>query len=238
MRECENLWLIPARGGSKGIPGKNIKNFCGVPLVAYSVQQAMDCSSPDDVVFVSTDSNEISNVVTALGVDVPFLRPAELASDTAGTYEVIMHSLEEFEKRGLTFRKVVLLQPTSPLRTDPDIRNALSLWSPEIDMVVSVCPAKANPYFNAFEADDEGFLHISKGDGSVKRRQDAPEVWEYNGAVYVITTASLKKGPISSFKRIVPSPMPAERSVDLDTPVDWIIAEILYNNEIRPKPAN
>lgn len=228
QNECKTLWLIPARGGSKGIPGKNIKPFCGEPLVCRAARQAMECATEGDVVFVSTDSHEIREAVEACGVGVPFMRPEELASDTAGTYAVILHVLEEFGKRGVTFGRVVLLQPTSPLRRVADIRTALKLWSPEVDMVVSVCEAKANPYFNAFETGSDGFLHHSKGDGSFLRRQDAPKVWEYNGAVYVMTVASLMKCAMSQFPRIIPSPMSESHSVDLDTPADWFIAETLF----------
>lgn len=124
---------------------------------------------------------------------------------------------------------MVLLQPTSPLRTPEDIRKAVSLWNPSVDMVVSVCEARTNPYYNAFEADTDGLLHISKGDGHYTRRQDAPEVWEYNGAVYVMTTASLLRGSMSSFSRVLPSPMPSRRSADLDSPEDWIIAETIFD---------
>ena len=100
-------------------------------------------------------------------------------------------------------------------------------------MVVSVCPAKTNPYYGAFETDAKGLLHISKGDGRYTRRQDAPEVWEYNGAVYVMTVASLLRGPMSDFRRIVPSVMPSERSVDLDTPLDWEIAEHIAKHRLQ-----
>ncbi len=231
MNRNDTLWLIPARGGSKGIPDKNIKPFCGRPLVCRAVEQALECASADDYVFVSTDSTEIKNSAESCGIEVPFLRPAHLATDTASSYDVIIHVLNEMEKRNRFFNKVVLLQPTSPLRTTNDIKNALDLWTPSIDMVVTVCEAKTNPYYNGFETDPEGMLHISKGDGHYTRRQDAPKVWEYNGAVYVMTAEALKKGPMSSFKRIIPSVMPTERSVDLDTPTDWIIAETLYSRQ-------
>lgn len=224
------LWLIPARGGSKGIPRKNVKPFCGRPLVCRAVDQALECAGDDDFILVSTDSQEIKEAAESCGITVPFLRPALLATDTASSYDVIIHALDELDKQGKKFDKVVLLQPTSPLRTVDDIHNALALWSPEVDMVVSVCEAKTNPYYNGFETNSDGMLHISKGKGNFTRRQDAPKVWEYNGAVYVMTVDSLRKGPMASFKKIVPSVMSADRSVDLDTPTDWIIAETLYHN--------
>ena len=231
MSSNDTLWLIPARGGSKGIPRKNVKPFCGRPLVCRAVDQALHCAAPDDTVFVSTDSEEIKKAAESCGIPVPFLRPDALASDTASSYDVIMHVLDELGRQGKRFAKVVLLQPTSPLRTEGDIRKAIALWSPGIDMVVSVCEAKTNPYYNGFETDADGLLHISKGDGRYTRRQDAPKVWEYNGAVYVMTVKSLLNGQMSSFKKIVPSVMPASRSVDLDTPTDWFIAETLFRQQ-------
>lgn len=222
------LWLIPARGGSKGIPDKNLKPFCGKSLVSRAVDQAKACADKDDVIFVSTDSKAIKSEAERTGIDVPFMRPEHLASDTASTYSVIRHTLEEFKSRGYEFEKVVLLQPTSPFRRAEDIEKSISLWHPNIDMVVSVAEAKSNPYFTLFEVDNRGYLKISKGDGKYARRQDAPKVWEYNGAVYVMTVDSLLKKSISEFDKIIPYEMPKSRSIDLDTPEDWLIAEIIF----------
>lgn len=223
-----SLWLIPARGGSKGIPGKNIKPFCGESLVGRAVSLALELASVKDTVFVSTDSEEIRDIAVAKGIEIPFLRPPELSSDTASTYSAIIHALKEFNHRGRNFEKVILLQPTSPLRSCDDVKGALALWSPEIDMVVSVTKSAANPYYNLFETDKEGFLKISKGNGEYTRRQDAPPVWEYNGAVYVMSVKALSEGPMSGFKKIIPFEMPLSRSLDLDTPEDWEIAEIIF----------
>lgn len=228
MKQVSTLWLIPARGGSKGIPNKNIKSFCGESLVGRAITQALECASSKDIIFVSTDSIEIKEESEKKGIFIPFMRPSELASDTASTYSVILHVLKEFKKRGKDFKKVVLLQPTSPFRTVRDIKEAEMMWTPDIDMIVSVCETKSNPYFNTFETNENGYLKISKGEGNFMRRQDAPKVWEYNGAVYVITTDSLMKEPISHFKKIIPYEMPVSRSVDLDTPEDWIFAELLF----------
>lgn len=225
------LWLIPARGGSKGIPGKNIKPFCGRPLVNRAADQALKCASNSDAVLVSTDDDAIAEAALDSGEVVPFRRPDSLATDTASSYDVIMHALKEFRQRGKEFERVVLLQPTSPLRSIDDIKGALSLWHPDIDMVVSVCESRVNPYYNAFETREDGTLVISKGDGRYTRRQDAPKVWEYNGAVYVMTVDSLKRGSMGTFRKILPFVMPSSRSVDLDTPADWIVAEALYNNK-------
>lgn len=223
------LWLIPARGGSKGIPDKNLKPFCGESLVSRAVRQAKDCAGENDVIFVSTDSEAIRKEGEKHGLEIPFLRPKELASDTASTYSVIIHVLEELKKRGQEFERVILLQPTSPFRTLNDIKGSIKKWNPEVDMVVSVTETKSNPYYNLFETDQKGFLHISKGDGHFTRRQDAPKVWEYNGAIYVMTVDSLLQGPMSGFKKIIPFEMPISRSIDLDTPEDWNLAEHLFS---------
>ena len=224
----KTLWLIPARGGSKGIPNKNLRPFCGESLVSRASRQALKCASPHDTVFVSSDSEDICEEAMKTGVEIPFMRPAELASDSSSTYSVILHVLDRFKEMGKAFDRVVLLQPTSPFRTVEDIAGSIRLWTPRIDMVVSVNQSKSNPYYNLFETDKEGFLKISKGSGEFMRRQDAPPVWEYNGAVYVITVSSLLNGPMSGFKKIIPYEMPLSRSQDLDTPEDWIVAENLF----------
>lgn len=227
MSTPRTLYLITARGGSKGIPGKNVKPFAGKPLICHSIDHARQAGAPEGDIMLSTDSDEIRRVAEQHGLAVPYMRPAHLATDTASSYDVIVDALLWQREHGKEYERVVLLQPTSPLRTAADIKNAEALWNPGIDMVVSVREARSNPYYGTFEADPQGMLHISKGDGRYTRRQDAPKVWEYNGAVYVMTVSSLLAGPMSQFRRVVPSPMPPERSVDLDTPLDWEIAERL-----------
>lgn len=223
------LYIIPARGGSKSIPGKNIKDFCGKPLIVWSIEAALELA-PQERVIVTTDSAEIAATARAAGIDRPHIRPAELATDTAGSREVMLDAMAEAGRRGLDYDCVVLLQPTSPLRTADDIRAALNAWSPEIDMAVTVKPAPCNPYYDCFETSSDGFLRISKGDGLLTRRQDAPAAWQLNGAVYVITPARLREMEIGRMMRRVPVVMPAERSLDLDTPLDWQIAELKHQN--------
>ena len=218
------LFVIPARGGSKGIPGKNIKPLGGKPLIAYSVEVARQLA-PDCDICVSTDDQAIANVVRQMGLEVPFMRPDYLATDHCGTYEVLLHAVQFYENLGRNYDTLVLLQPTSPLRTALDVRRCLEAYSPDIDMVVTVVEAASNPYYNCYETDAEGFLHISKGDGSYVRRQDAPKAWEYNGAVYVINIDRLKQMPLSRFSRRRMVEMERSRSIDLDTPLDWLVAE-------------
>ena len=225
----KTLYVIPARGGSKGIPHKNIKSLAGKHLIGYSIDVARQLAADDDIC-LTTDDPEIAATAESMGLNVPFLRPASLATDTCGTYEVLIHALDFYRDRGIDYDTLVLLQPTSPMRTADDVRAAMALYSPDIDMVVTVKEAASNPYYNCYETDNDGFLHISKGDGGYTRRQDAPKVWEYNGAVYVINVESLRRMPLSAFTRRRMSVMPAERSVDLDTPIDWLIAEKLIEN--------
>lgn len=227
----KTLYVIPARGGSKGIPGKNIKPLAGKPLISYTIDVARELA-PDCDICVTTDDADIISTVEAMNLKVPFVRPAELATDHSGTYEVLIHALDFYESQGIHYDTMVLLQPTSPLRTADNVRSCLQLYTPEIDMVVSVMQAATNPYYNAFETDENGFLHISKGDGKYTRRQDAPKVWEYNGAVYVINTASLRKMKLGEFTRRRMYEMSRERSIDLDTPTDWLIAETLIRNNL------
>lgn len=227
----KTLYVIPARGGSKGIPHKNIKPLAGKPLIGYSIDVARQLADDADIC-LTTDDPEIARTAESMGLNVPFMRPASLATDTCGTYEVLIHALDFYRDRGIDYDTLVLLQPTSPMRTADDVRAALALYSPDIDMVVTVKEAASNPYYNCYETDNDGFLHISKGDGGYTRRQDAPKVWEYNGAVYVINVESLRKMPLSAFSRRRMSVMPAERSVDLDTPVDWLIAEKLIEKNL------
>jgi N-acylneuraminate cytidylyltransferase len=220
------LYIIPARGGSKGIPRKNIKPLAGKPLIAYSIDVAKELAVDTAHVIVSTDDDEIAAVAESCGVPVPYRRPAELATDRSGSREVMLHAMDWADSRGIAYDCVVLLQPTSPMRTADDVRQALSLYTDNLDMVVSVAEALSNPYYTCFETDD-GYLHISKGDGLYTRRQDCPKVWEYNGAVYVINPNSLRAHALGEFKRRVPSVMDRSRSIDLDTLTDWMIAETI-----------
>ena len=222
------VFVIPARGGSKGIPGKNIKPLCGKPLIAYSVEVARQLADDRDIC-VTTDDERIAQVVKNMGLDVPFMRPDYLATDGCGTYEVLLHAVKFYEELGRDYDTLVLLQPTSPMRTAEDVQAAIDAYTPDIDMVVTVTEAASNPYYNCYETDENGFLHISKGDGCYTRRQDAPKAWEYNGAVYVINIESLKKGPLGSFRRRKMVEMSRERSVDLDTPLDWMVAEAIMS---------
>jgi len=221
------LIIIPARGGSKGIPRKNIKPLGGRPLIARSIDVAREVTDDLRRIILSTDDREIADVARKCGLPVEYMRPVELATDTAGSREVMLDAMDWADARGLEYDCVVLLQPTSPFRTAEDVRRTMEAWSAEIDMAVTVKETATNPYYNCFETDADGYLHVSKGDGMITRRQDAPKAWEYNGAVYAITPSSLRAMPLGAFPRRVPVEMPRERSIDLDTPFDWAVAELM-----------
>lgn len=218
------LFLIPARGGSQGIPGKNLKPLAGKPLLYYTIDTARQLA-PDADICLSTDSDEIIGAAADYGLAVPFKRPAELATSQAGSYGVLRHAVDFYGQQGQTYEVVVLLQPTSPFRQAQHVREAISLYTPDLDMVVSVTESAANPYFNLFE-ETAGFLAPSKT-GDFDRRQDTPTVYAYNGAVYVINPASLATQTLREFTRVKKYVMEAADSVDLDTPLDWAFAEFL-----------
>lgn len=224
------LVIIPARGGSKGIPHKNIKPLAGKPLIYYSI----DCARQlvDDIdICVSTDDPEIIKCVEDYGLKVPFVRPEELATDTAGTYEVLLHALDYYERQSRHYDLVILLQNTSPFRTASHVKEALSLYNSDVDMVVSVIESPANPYCNIFEEDNEGYLHISKGEGNIWRRQDAPKVYQYNGAIYIMNAETLKHTHMHKMQKRVKYVMDELSSIDLDTMWDWQMAEMIIKQK-------
>jgi N-acylneuraminate cytidylyltransferase len=228
------LVIIPARGGSKGIPHKNIKPLAGKPLIHYTIDVARQIVADEDIC-VSTDDQEIIKCVEDYGLTVPFVRPADLATDTAGTYEVLLHALDYYEKRGRNYDTVVLLQNTSPFRTAEQVKEAMQLYRNGVDMVVSVKESPANPYYCLFEENVYGWLHVCKGDGKITRRQDAPTVYEYNGAIYIINSKSLKQMPLNAFPHRVKYVMNAQSSIDLDTMFDWNMAEMIIKEKNNGK---
>lgn len=225
------LVIIPARGGSKGIPGKNIKFLNGKPLITYAIDAARSIVD-DEHICVTSDSDEIIKVAESYGVKVPFKRPDYLATDNCGSYEVLLHALSFYEKKGEKIDVVVLLQPTSPFRTGEHTKEALALYNDNLDMVVSVCESTSNQYYDSFEEDAKGMLFISKGDDSFVRRQDCPPVYDFNGAIYVINPISLKAMPMNKFTKRVKYVMDREHSIDLDTMMDWMIAEYMIENKV------
>ena len=226
------LHLITARAGSKGLPGKNIKTLGGKPLFMYSVDFAKKNMKKEDVLCISTNDDELLEMAKQNGVDIPFKRPESLASDTASSQDVINHAIQFYTKQGMSFDAVLLLQPTSPFRADEDYKEFMSSYSSDVDMVVSVKQSKENPYFTLFEEDEQGLLLKSKK-GNFVRRQDCPDVYAYNGSMYLINIKSVENVSIGEFKRIKKVLMPDSRSVDIDTMADWVLAEYYLGNKMN-----
>lgn len=223
------LCTICARGGSKGVPGKNVRDVAGKPLVAHTVEDARAWDGYDDLV-VSTDDSAIAEVAVEYGAKVPFTRPDRLATDSAPKLPVVQHALEKMENiTGSTYDYVVDLDPTSPLRIPSDIEDCFQVASlPDVENAVTVTEADRNPYFNMVELDADGYASLVKdqNDGPV-RRQDASTVYDMNASVYVFERDFLATTDTVLSDRTKVSVMPPERSVDIDREIDLSIVEFL-----------
>lgn len=223
------LYVIPARKGSKGLPGKNTRLLAGKPLVQHSIEFALALTEEANVCVTSNDES-VLQIAEECGIAQPLHRPEALASDTAGSREVILHALDTYAERGVHYDGVVLLQPTSPIRKKEDAEAMLAMFNDATDMVVSVREAHDNPYFNLFEEGADGLLHMSKP-SSYTRRQDCPKVYAYNGSIYIIRAARLREQPLSAFTRIRKFVMSAECSIDIDNAMDWNMAEMVVGSD-------
>lgn len=223
----DTLFVITARGGSKGLPGKNIRNLCGKPLIAYSIDIARKFADDRDIC-VSTDSEEIKQVVEDYGLKVPFLRPEYLATDTASSNDVLVHAVNFYkEQYGRNFSRLCLLQPTSPLRTAEDVDAALKLYDDSIDMVVSVMKSHAPAVL--CREDEDGYVQLvynKRGAG----RQSLAEMYEFNGAIYVINVKSLLEKGMGEFTKRVKYVMSKENSVDIDDICDFLQVEAIIKS--------
>lgn len=217
------LALIPARGGSKGIPQKNVKLLHGHPLIAYTVAAGFNSSYIDDVV-VTTDSEEIAEVARRYGAKVPFMRPAELATDTSKSIEAIMHALAALSDLGCRYDSIVLLQPTSPLRSAKEIDGAIeTFYSHGCLGVASVSEVSENPVLTR-RIDSEGVLHPLLPIDSTVRRQDMPKFYHVNGAIYINKTSSISLNTSLNDNPIAYR-ISADSSIDIDCINDFFKAE-------------
>lgn len=222
------LFLIPARGGSKGIPNKNIKELNGRPLLYYTLDAIRDIA-PKENIFVSSDDQAIIKQVELYGIQVPFIRPKDLATDTSPTIDVINHAINYYKSIGRDFKGLILLQPTSPFRRQEHVTNALKLFSEEIELVVSVKVTSSNPYYVLYEENSDGYLQLSKK-SDFKRRQDCPEVYERNGAIYIY---NLHFFPFNNPTRQVKFVMDEISSIDIDNDFDWMLAEFILSKNLK-----
>lgn len=223
------LGLIPARGGSKGVPGKNTRLLCGKPLLQYTAVAALDARLLSRVV-LSTESEEIAAVGRNCGLEVPFMRPLELAEDTAPMLPVVQHAVRWMENQGERFDAVCLLQPTNPLRRSEDIDACIELLDTTgADSVVTIMavPAEHNPHWVYFQ-NGSNFLRLSTGeDTPVSRRQDLPPAFHREGSVYVTRRDVLMETNSLYGRKLAGHLIEAESTVNIDGPQDWTRAEDL-----------
>lgn len=228
--------IIPARGGSKRLPHKNILPLQNKPLIAWSIDAGLQSQFVDRVI-VSTDCISIADIATKYGAEVPFIRPDNIAGDFASTDSVILHCLEKISEQ---FKAdiVVILQPTSPLRTSSDIDMALrKLVDNKANGVVSVCECEHSPFWSNTLPDDGNMSAFIKNEVKGKRSQDLPNCYRLNGAIYAFTTDSIIKNKGISYEDNVFSvEMPTIRSVDIDHALDFKLAEVIlsesFDNDI------
>jgi CMP-N,N'-diacetyllegionaminic acid synthase len=233
-RQAGVLAVIPARGGSKSVPRKNLAPVAGQPLIAWTIGAALGCEHVSRTV-VSTDDSEIAAVAREYGAEVPFLRPAELSQDDTPGIAPIQHAAAWLhEQEGYRPKWVVCLQPTSPLRTVADIRAALELaWNRGADSVVSVSPVEHHPYWMK-QIDAAGRLSNWTGpDCPVTRRQDLPPLHALNGAIYLVRREVLMDKGTFYTEQTLAYIMPPERSLDVDTLWDLKLADLVLRNRGR-----
>jgi len=225
-----NIITICARGGSAGVPGKNIRTLYGKPLIGWTIEQAF-ASKVSDQVFVSTDSEAIAQVALEFGAQVPFLRPAELATSTAGKLPVIQHLVEWVEANLGLVNSIIDLDPTSPLRAVADIQACFGMLDSATDVVITGYRSDKNPYFNMVELKDNGFYErVCQPGSEVLSRQSAPAVFAMNASIYAWHRRSLS-GSLWDSDRIRLLEMPRERSIDIDHEIDFDLVELMMKKK-------
>lgn len=222
--------IIPARGGSKGVPRKNIKQLLGKPLIAWTIEEAKSSKYIDRVV-VSTDDEEIAEKSKKYGAEVPFLRPEELATDDAKTIDVILHALNWLKTRENYYDFLVLLEPTSPLRDVEDIDKCIEILigNPKAEAIVGVAKLEStHPEFNV-AINDEGFIRKSNGttDFKVLRRQDLEDAYFFEGSIYISEVETLKQKRTFYHKSTLGYVVPKYKSLEVDELCDFICIEAL-----------
>ena len=224
----KNIAIIPARSGSKGLKNKNIKEFLGKPLLAYSIEVALN-SQMFDIVFVSTDSAEYASIAKSYGADVSFLRNTETSSDMASSWDVVHEVIEKFEDKGKYFEKIMLLQPTSPLRNVEDIKRSFYLMDEkQANAIISVVEMEHSPLWSNILPEDGCMDNFIRKEFIGIPRQLLPKYYRINGAIYLLNREELNKQDKDMFKEKCYSYiMPQDRSIDIDTEIDFKLAEII-----------
>lgn len=224
------ICTICARGGSVGLPGKNIRPLLGKPLIAYSIEQAKSCSFIDHI-FVSTDSPQIAEVACSYGAIVLSLRSPELAKADTPKLDALNSLVHEIVASGITPKTIIDLDPTSPLRTLQDIENAYHLLTDDVDVVLTGYHSEKNPYFNMIEYGPDGSLRLCKKMPGITSRQSAPQVYSMNASIYIWHKSTLSKGLWGGRSKLYL--MPRERSIDIDTQFDFDLVENLLCTSLK-----
>jgi CMP-N,N'-diacetyllegionaminic acid synthase len=225
------LYIIPARGGSKGLPGKNIRLLHGIPLIAYSIKAALDTKNKGTVM-VTTDDDTIAAIAEQYGAAIPFIRPAHLSDDAASTTDVILHTLDFYEKSGKQFDYLVLLQPTSPIRLADDIDAAFTLLKNEnAKAVVSVCEAEHHPLWANVLPENGCMKDFIREDIKGKNRQQLPVYYRLNGSIYISSVETFRSNKTFIHAHTIAYKMPLERSVDIDHEIDFMLAGLLLKSK-------
>jgi len=222
------LSIIPARGGSKGIPRKNLAKINGRPLIEYSIKAALDVNQITDLI-VSTDDKEIADIARELGAQVPFIRPLELATDQAQSAPVVRHAVEFMEKlKGYKYDAVLMLQPTCPLRKSLHIKKALDIYqSSDYDSLVSVVSVSQHPYRMKKLVGDKLINYIDQGFENMKPRQELPEVYIRNGAIYLCSRSVIMDKKVLVGQNCYGLVMNDFESVNIDRKLDLVLAETI-----------
>ncbi len=221
------LAIIPARSGSKGLKDKNIKSLCGKPLCAYTIEAARNSGIFEEIHF-STDSERYADIAKEYGASVPFLRDAEFASDTASSWDVVRLVLNRYEKIGRKFDAFMLLQPTVPFRSAEDIRNALQLMKEKrANAIVSVTEPEHSPFWCAELPEDGNMTIYHEKMQFMTARQKLPKQYILNGAIYFAGTGYFFSAPDIYSEKAYAYIMPAERSLDIDSQLDFDMCEFI-----------
>ena len=221
--------LICARGESKGLPKKNIRLLNGIPLMAWSIKIAKKIDRVSSVI-VSTDSEEIANIAIDYGAQVPFIRPKELALDDSPEWLVWRHAINYLESQQNEVDNLLVLPATAPLRSIKDVNNCIDEFEKgDVDSIITVSEAKRNPYFNMTTNDNKGYSSIVINNDGVSRRQDAPKVFDMTTVAYVIKSEFIKKYNGIFEGKVRSVCIPEERAIDIDTMLDFKIAEYLIS---------
>lgn len=219
------LAIITARGGSKRLPGKNILDLNGKPLIAWTIEAAKKSLYIDKLI-VSTDDNKIANISKQYGAEVPFLRPDELSSDTTISIDVVFHAIKFFKEKNIRFKYILLLQPTSPLRISEDIDNAFKMIDDNTKAIVSVCETEHSPLWSNTLPENLSMKDFIIPEIKNKRSQDLPKYYRLNGAIYIAEVDYLIKHNEFFGINTKAFIMPQERSVDIDNEVDFKLCDI------------